>query len=161
MGQSRTKLQSGVGLAVAFAICFGVAALGSIWTAGSVDGWYQGIQKPSWNPPDWIFGPVWTLLYSAMAVAVWDVWRSNRDAKNAIIIFAIQLGLNALWSALFFGLHSPGWAFVEIVVLIVSIVITMIAFYRRLPRASMLLSPYLAWTVFAAVLNGSIWCLNL
>jgi tryptophan-rich sensory protein len=147
-------------LAVALAACFGVSVVGGLVTSTSVGNWYQTINRPSWNPPGWVFGPVWTTLYALMAVAVWDVWRSPGPARRAITLFAIQLALNLGWSILFFGLKSPGLALVGIVVLIVFIVATILEFWRQKRRASVLLFPYLAWTSFAAVLNGTIWWMN-
>ncbi len=128
----------------------------------STDGWYQGLQKPSWNPPSWVFGPAWTLLYIMMAVAAWMVWREGgwKTQKRALTLFLVQWLLNALWTPLFFGLHWPGLAFAEIVLLWVAIVLTLVAFWRVKKTAGLLFVPYLAWVSFAAVLNFTIWRLN-
>ena len=115
--------------------------------------------KPSWTPPDWVFGPVWSVLYLSMAVAAWLVWRQG-NAFTPMTLFATQLALNAPWSWLFFGLHSPGAAFIDIVLLWAAIAATTIAFWHRLLVAGLLFVPYLAWVSFAAVLNFGIWRLN-
>ena len=128
----------------------------------SAGGWYAGLAKPAWNPPGWIFGPVWTLLYAMMAVAAWRVWLQggwNRQ-KKALGLFLLQWALNALWTPLFFGLHRPGWALAEILVLLVAILATIRAFWRVDRTAGLLLFPYAAWVAFASALNGTIWRLN-
>lgn len=149
-------------LVVLLAACFGTAAIGASWTSTSVNGWYQTLNKPFWTPPDWVFGPVWTVLYFMMAVSGWLVWRRSGIAKarGAWLLFATQLLLNALWSGIFFALRSPGWAFIEIVLLAVVIAATIAAFWRHSRWASYLLVPYLAWSSFATVLNLAIWRLN-
>ena len=108
-----------IGLVVFIAICLGAAAIGAIATTPEIDGWYRTIEKPSWNPPNWIFGPVWTALYILMAIAAWLVWRPAGFVAAAmpLTLFAVQLVLNIAWSWIFFGLHQPGWAFAEIVLL--------------------------------------------
>ena len=140
-----------------------VGGLSGFATAKGVETWYPTLIKPSFNPPAWIFGPVWTVLYILMGVAAFLVWRQGLEAdgvKRALALFLVQLGLNGLWSILFFGLQRPGWALVEIVVLWVAIVVTLRAFWRVSPAAGWLLVPYLAWVSFATVLNGSLWMLN-
>jgi tryptophan-rich sensory protein/uncharacterized protein YbjT (DUF2867 family) len=143
-------------------VCFGTAAVGARWTSESVNGWYQTLVRPAWTPPDWVFGPVWTVLYALMAVAGWLVWRRRGivGARWALLLFAAQLALNALWSGIFFALRSPGLAFVEILVLWSAILGTIAAFRQHSRWASYLLVPYLAWSSFAAVLNLAIWRLN-
>lgn len=155
-------------MAIAFvgfiAICFAAAGLGGLFTTPATQpgGWYEWIAKPSWTPPSWLFGPVWTLLYGAMAVAGWLVWREGgwRARKVALTLFFVQLALNALWSYLFFGLRSPGLAFAEIIALWIAILATLIAFWRVLRLAGGLFVPYLAWVTFAAALNYAVWRLN-
>ena len=151
-------------LLVIVAICLAAGAIGGIATASSVTGWYTTLQKPSWNPPNAVFGPVWTTLYLMMAVAAWLVWRRRPTAgaavRNALIWFAAQLVLNSVWSLLFFGLHRPGVAAIEIVVLWVAIVATIRAFARLSRPAAWLLVPYVTWVSFAAVLNFTIWRIN-
>lgn len=141
------------------AICFGVAGIGGLATAPNIPTWYAGLVKPAWTPPGWIFGPVWSFLYLSMAVAAWLVWRRG-NALVPLTLFAIQLSFNAAWSWLFFGLHSPGAAFVDVVLLLVAIVATMLAFWLRSTIAGLLFVPYLVWVSFAVVLNFAIWRLN-
>jgi tryptophan-rich sensory protein len=149
--------------ALAFvAICFLASGIGQLFTGGEPDGWYRELRKPAFTPPDWIFGPVWTLLYILMGVAAWLVWlrRGNRTVIVALVLFAIQLALNAAWPGLFFGLHNPRLAFAEIVVLWLAIVLTLWTFFRVSKVSGWLMVPYLGWVTFAAVLNMAIWRLN-
>lgn len=138
------------------------AALGSTATASSVGTWYQDLIKPSWNPPRWIFGPVWTTLYLLMAIAAWRVWRHTEHParRRALAWFFSQLALNTLWSFLFFGLRNPGLALAEIIVLWGAITMTGLIFWRIDRPAAVLWAPYWAWVSFASVLNGAIWWLN-
>ncbi len=124
--------------------------------------WYAQLSKPAWNPPNWIFGPVWTALYLMMAVAAWRIWRLGGfgGQRRPLILFFIQLALNAAWSPLFFGLKEPGLAFAEILVLWLAIVLTIAAFRRADRLAAGLLVPYLAWVSFASVLNFTLWRMN-
>jgi benzodiazapine receptor len=140
-------------------LCFGVSALGGLAAAPAIREWYEPLEKPSWTPPEWVFGPVWTLLYALMAVAGWLVWREGRS-RIAALLFLLQLALNAAWPWLFFARQRPDWAFFDVVVLAIAIVATMAAFYRVRRRAAFLLVPYLAWVVFAATLNLAVWRLN-
>jgi translocator protein len=151
------------GLALALvgwlALCFGAAAFGGLFMPGD---WYGTLKKPSWNPPGWVFGPVWTTLYLMMAVAAWLVWRQGGWGKQRkpLVIFLVQLVLNAAWTPLFFGLKNPGLAFAEILLLWLAIAAT-IAVFRRVSRAAAwLLVPYLVWVSFAAALNFTLWRLN-
>ncbi len=149
------------GLAVLLLVCFGAAAAGGLFTVQSLEDWYAALRKPSWNPPNWIFGPVWTLLYGSMAIAAWLVWRTGvAGVWAALGVFAGQLVLNVVWSGLFFGLRAPGAAAAEIAVLWAAIVATLLAFWRISPAAGWLLLPYLGWVTFASALNVSIWRLN-
>jgi len=136
--------------------------LGSIVTESSVDEWYRWLEKPSFNPPNWVFAPVWTALYIMMGVAAWIVWRRRGffEGRTALRLFGTQLLLNLLWSFLFFGLRQPAVAFFEIILLIVGIVATIVAFRRVDKYAELLMVPYLMWVLFAAALNGAIWYLN-
>ena len=142
--------------------CFLVAAIGAIATARSVQNWYRELQKPSWNPPDRIFGKVWTALYFMMGLAAWLVWRTAEweAIRVPMILFALQLTLNLAWSILFFGLRSPGAALVDIVLLWVSILFTVAYFFAVSAMAGWLLIPYLLWVTFAGTLNFTIWKLN-
>lgn len=139
--------------------CAAAAATGIVFRPGV---WYRDLAKPSWCPPDWLFGPAWTVLYLSIAVSGWLVWRQAgfAEAGLAFAIYAVQLGLNALWSAIFFGLRRPGLAFVEVVVFWVSIVATIAAFFAIDRVAALVLIPYALWVTFAAALNFRIWRLN-
>lgn len=157
------KLRELFGVAIAILVCETAGIIGSIFTASSVATWYATLAKPALNPPAWVFGPVWTTLYALMGIAAFLVWRKgleHRDVKIALGIFAVQLVLNTLWSVIFFGLHSPGGALVEIVFLWLAILATIISFARISKPAAWLLIPYVAWVGFAAYLNFTIWMLN-
>ena len=147
------------GLVVWLILCFAAPALGSATGPGE---WYAQLQKPSWNPPGWVFGPVWTALYTMMAVAAWLVWKQDgfKAQRRPLTLFLMQLALNATWTPLFFGLHWPGVAFFEMVLLWLAITATLVAFWRVSRVAAWLLAPYLAWVSFAAVLNFTLWRLN-
>jgi translocator protein len=151
-----------IGLCVFLALCFAAAAIGGAVTGPQIDGWYAALHKPGWNPPNGVFGPVWTVLYACMAVAAWLVWRQDglRPAKFPLTLFGVQLALNVLWSCVFFGLQLPGLAFAELIVLWSAIAATTAAFWRRSAVAGILLLPYLAWVAFAGVLNFAVWRLN-
>ena len=151
-----------IGLAVFLIVCLGIGGLGAAATTPEIDGWFETIAKPSWNPPNSVFGPVWTTLYVLMAIAAWLVWKPAgfKAAAMPLTIFGIQLLLNAAWSWIFFGLHQPGWAFCEIMVLLLAILATTWAFFRCSAVAGWLLVPYLAWVSFACALNFAIWRLN-
>lgn len=143
-------------LLVFLALTFGAAVVGSQFGPGP---WFEALQKPDWNPPNWVFAPVWTALYAMMAVAAWLVWRGG-GRRGPIVLFLLQLALNAAWSWLFFGLHRPDLALADIVLLWLAIVATLVAFARVSGGAAALMVPYLAWVSFATVLNASIWRLN-
>jgi tryptophan-rich sensory protein len=137
------------------------AGIGGTFTARSVGTWYRELARPSWTPPSWLFGPVWTTLYVLMAVAAWRVWVvAGRRARTALALFFVQLALNAGWSAVFFGLRQPGWAFAELAVLWLAIAATTVAFARHSVLAAVLMAPYVAWTAFAGALNVAIWRMN-
>ncbi len=136
-----------------------IASLGAIAPPGV---WYEGLEKPWFNPPAWVFGPAWTVLYLMIAVATWLLWRAPASPARtrALRLNAVQLALNAAWTPLFFGLKLPGVAFVEILVMWAFIVATIWAARPVSPTAAALLAPYLAWVSFAATLNGCLWWLN-
>jgi translocator protein len=140
-------------------LSFCAAAVGGFFMPGE---WYAGLKKPSWNPPSWIFGPVWTALYTTMAVAAWLVWKRGgiSGQRVALSLFLAQLFLNALWSPLFFGLRHPALAFADIVLLWLALLGTVTAFWSARPIAGALLLPYLAWVTFASALNFTLWRLN-
>ena len=148
-----------VGLMGWVLLSFSAAIIGGWFTPGE---WYAQLQKPSWNPPPWVFGPVWTVLYAMMAVAAWLVWRRGGFAahRTALSLFLLQLLFNALWSPLFFGLHWPGLALLDLVLLWLSLLAALVAFWRAQTLAGVLLVPYLAWVTFAGVLNLALWRLN-
>jgi tryptophan-rich sensory protein len=154
---------TGLKLLVAILVPVLVGGLSGVATSRGVRDWYPSLIKPSFNPPAWIFGPVWTLLYILMGIAAFLVWQKGPDkdlVRAGLAMFALQLALNGLWSVLFFGMRLPGIAFAEILLLWGSITVTAFLFWRSVPSAGLLLLPYLAWVSFAAVLNGSIWALN-
>ena len=138
---------------------FLASAIGGLFTASSVSTWYVTLNKPSFNPPSWIFGPVWTILYLLMGISLYLVW-IKKYSKPAFVVFGLQLVLNALWSILFFGLNVPLYAFIEIVFLWVAILMTIIYFYRINRTSAYLLIPYILWVSFATVLNFAIFLLN-
>ena len=151
-----------VGLVVSLMICFAAGGIGGLATTQGLDAWYETLDKPTWNPPNWVFAPVWTTLYGLMGTAVWLVWRGGvwNEVKSAVVLFTVQLVLNGLWSILFFGLQNPGGALIEIVALWLAIVATTILFFRRSMIAGGLMMPYLLWVSFASFLNFTIWNLN-
>lgn len=144
------------------AVCFAAAGLGSLFTTPQVapGGWYDSLDKPFFTPPGWLFGPVWTVLYLAMAVSGWLVWRRQGFSGAAMSLFFVQLALNLGWSIVFFGLRAPALGLVEITVLWVAILLTILAFRGISRPAALLLVPYLAWVTFATLLNAGIWWLN-
>lgn len=147
-------------LALSIAVCLGAGWLGSLVTRPSLTAWYEGLAKPHWTPPDWLFAPVWTTLYVTMGVAAWLVWRRRSLETIPMRLFLVQLLLNVAWSAVFFRFRSPGWAFLEIVVLWCAILLTAIAFGRIARIAGWLMAPHLLWVSYAAALNFAIWRLN-
>lgn len=150
-------------------LTFGAAWFGASFPPGE---WHAALTKPSWNPPNWIFGPVWTFLYLSMAVAAWLVWKESGlgaaagpsaagpSAAVPLAFFVAQLVLNAAWSWLFFGLHRMDLALIDIIALLVLIVITCVLFWRVSTIAGLLFVPYILWVTFAAALNVALWRLN-
>ena len=152
-----------VKLIIAIAIPVAVGAASGFFTVTGVGSWYQTINKPSWNPPGWVFGPVWTTLYVLMGIALFLVWKSDIIAgmkKTAITLFAVQLILNFSWSLIFFNQQQIGWALVEIIVMWIFILLTIFAFAPVNKIAAWLLVPYISWVSFATILNYTIWKLN-
>ena len=165
--QSTDKTKGGpgrdlIGLAVFVLICLAISAAGGVITATSVSNWYVTLNKPSFNPPDWVFGPVWTVLYICIAVAGWRVWRNLGGAlrQPAMAAYAIQLALNLSWSFFFFGLQMIGLALIDIGALLLVVVVNGFMFWRIDRLAGALFAPYALWVAFAMVLNASIWRLN-
>lgn len=137
--------------------------IGSLFTSPSIPGWYSQLNRPSFNPPSWVFAPVWTTLYLLMGVSAFFVWKKGfdrRDVRIALGIFLTQLFLNSIWSIIFFSLHSPFGAFVEIIFLWSAILLTVVYFWKISKPAAYLLLPYIFWVSFAAFLNFFIWQLN-
>jgi len=137
-----------------------VGAVGSFFTEPAIPTWYAALLKPGFSPPNWLFAPVWTALYVLMAVAAWRVWRTTGLKSPEILLYIIQLAFNLLWSILFFGLHAIFWALLDLGLLLLLIVGTLAAFWRRDRLAGALMLPYLGWSGFAFLLNLAIWRLN-
>ncbi len=151
-------------LIACIALCMLVGFAGSVFTPEQGSEWYYSVlNKPSWNPPDWLFAPVWTALFVLMGIALSMVLKEGLDKPAviaAVIVFGVQLALNFGWSAMFFGLQSPFWGYLEIALLWISIVLTMVLFAAAAKTAAYLLIPYLLWVSFAAYLTFTIWKLN-
>jgi translocator protein len=148
---------------ISLVLCQGAGLIGTVFTVGAIQNWYIYLNKPDFSPPNWIFGPVWTVLYTLMAIALFLVWQTglnNRVTKIAFWVFIFHLAINALWSILFFGLKSPALALVDITVLWILIVASIYLFYRVRKISAWLLVPYLVWVSFATALNFYIWKLN-
>lgn len=158
----RTKTRDFIGLAGFAVVCLAVSAIGGAITSTTVDTWYQEIAKPRFNPPDWVFAPVWTTLYILIAIAGWRVWRSARTLARslALVAYAIQLVLNLAWSFLFFGLRRIDLALIEIFVLLVAIVFTSHLFWKIDRPAAAMFIPYVIWVAYATALNFELWRLN-
>ncbi|MBD3297844.1 MAG: tryptophan-rich sensory protein [candidate division Zixibacteria bacterium] len=162
---SRTsdRRQDLAGLVGFLALTIAVEIVAGLATSSSVRTWYPTLEKAPWNPPGWVFGPVWTVLYVMMAVAAWRVWRYRKGderVRQALGIFYLQLTLNFLWSILFFGLQLPLAGLIDIVLLLTAIILTTIVF-RRIDRwAAWLMIPYALWVAYATTLNAAIWWLN-
>ncbi len=156
-----SKRQKVIGLIGWLALCFAVSAVGAIASINA-GAFYGELTQPAWAPPPGVFGPVWTALYALMGIAAWLVWRENgfRAQRSALLLFLAQLGINALWSWLFFAWHLGAWALADIALMWLIIVGTMVLFWRVRPVAGLLLAPYLAWVSFAAALNFSLLRLN-
>lgn len=161
---NRSKIAQAAALAGFVLLVAAAAAIGSVATVPNLDRWYEGLRKPSWTPPGWLFGPVWSLLYLLMAVSAWRVWRRDdapgRARATALTCWGVQLALNVAWSWLFFSLQRPTLAFVELVALWLAIMATILATARVDRPAAWMLAPYLLWVTFAGALNGTIARLN-
>ncbi len=161
--QTNQKVRATVSLLVWIVVCELAGVLGTLFTVSAIPTWYATIVKPTFNPPSWLFGPVWTILYALMGTAVFLIWQKGvdrREVRTAIVFFVFQLVLNALWSMIFFGAHSIGGALIEIVILWFAIIMTILAFAKISKPAAWLLLPYIAWVSFAAYLNFALWTLN-
>ncbi len=150
-------------LIIAISLPLAVGAVAGLFTSTAVGGWYSTVVKPSFNPPNWIFGPVWTLLYILMGIAFYLVWIKAGDndlKRNAMLFYFIQLALNFCWSFIFFYAEQPGWALADIILLWVFIAATIYWFSKISKTAAWLLVPYILWVTFATALNFAIWKLN-
>ena len=147
---------------VAAAFVFLLLVIGAASTGAFVGpgAWYDALVKPSWNPPAWVFGPVWTTLYLMIAAAGWLVWRRGAEGRTALLFWGVQLALNAVWTLLFFGLHRPGWALLDIAALGLSILAFVWTAWPASRAAALLFVPYLLWVGFATALNAALWRLN-
>lgn len=158
-----TTLSNNWKLAICILICQATGIISGLLTTTQNNIWYNSIVKPSWNPPGYLFGPVWTILYLLIAISLWLVWKSNSDETiklEAMLFFGFQLFLNFWWTILFFKFHSPSGAFIEIILMIVLILITIFRFSEISKTAAWLLVPYISWVCFAAFLNYNLWKLN-
>jgi translocator protein len=149
-----------VSLAGFLVLCLAIGGVSGYATMGGIKVWYKTIRKPSFNPPNWLFGPVWTVLYIMMAVSAWLVWQTGGNISFALGLFTLQLALNFAWSFIFFRAQNIGWALVDILALWLTIAATVAVFSGISSLAAWLLLPYLAWVSFASLLNASIWRLN-
>lgn len=158
----KSKQNFSYSIIISIIIAEGAGIIGSVFTVSGLKDWYLTLVKPSWNPPSWVFGPVWTILYALMGIAAAMVWQQKDapGAKLALQIYGVHLVFNVLWSILFFGLKNPGLAFAEIIMLLALIIITTVLFWKISPWAGALMLPYIAWVSFAAYLNYTIWRLN-
>lgn len=150
-------------LIIAVTVPVAVGAASGFFTVTGADSWYKTIQKPSWNPPNWIFGPVWTTLYVMMGIGLFLVWKTDTGRKlkrAAVLLFSVQLVLNFFWSFIFFNQQQIGWALVEIILLWVFILLTIFSFSKVSRPAAWLMVPYISWVSFATILNYTIWRLN-
>jgi len=169
-----SRLANIVALVVAIGLPLAAGAIGGLVTQEAIPTWYAKLRKPAWNPPTWIFGPVWTILYLMMGTASWLIWRkgatthgilphhskAKQASRQALLLYGVHLVLNTAWSLIFFGLRRVDLALVEIVALWSMLVATLVSFYRIRPLAGLLLVPYQLWTTFATALTGAIWWLN-
>jgi len=157
------KIRNLIKLLFCLILCQGAGVVGSVYTMPAIPEWYAALAKPSFNPPNWVFGPAWTMLFTLMAIAAYLVWSKGlREpaVRKGLILFLIQLALNSFWSFLFFGLRSPLYGLIEIFVLWAAILVTIVQFLKISRVAGLLMIPYLLWVSFAVSLNLGIWLLN-
>lgn len=150
-------------LFISIAICGLAGAIGAVFTYRRIPNWYASLDKPSFSPPNWLFGPVWTLLYLLMGIAAYLIWREGTDnpaVMSALVVFGVQLFLNVLWPAVFFGLKTLSGGLIVITLLWLAILITILRFLSFSLAAALLLLPYIAWVTFAAVLNVALFVMN-
>ena len=149
-------------LIVSLLLPLGLGALASLFTSEAVPEWYETLNRPSFNPPNWLFGPVWTILYILMGISLFLIWKqsANKERNLAIVVFLLQLALNFAWSFIFFSFNMIGFALIEIILLWISIIVMLVLFYRIKPMAAYINIPYLIWVTFATILNASYYLLN-
>jgi len=150
-------------LVLSIAVCQGAGLIGTIFTVSSIESWYNLLNQPSFRPPNFLFGPVWTILYTLMGISlywIWTVGTKKKEVRKALKLFAVHLVFNATWSIVFFGMHNIPLSLINILVLWILIIMVMIKFYRIDKKASLILLPYLAWVSFATILNYNIFLLN-
>ena len=150
-------------LVISIVVCQGAGIIGSLFTTPAIPTWYAALQKPAFTPPNWLFAPAWITLYLLMGIAAFLIWRvglENRRVRTALIIFLVQLVLNSLWSVVFFGMQSPLYGIIVIIILWLAILLTILKFARISSLAAWLLVPYILWVSFASALNIAIWLLN-
>ena len=149
-------------LIVSLLLPLGLGALASLFTSEAVPEWYETLNRPSFNPPNWLFGPVWTILYILMGISLFLIWKqsANKERNLAIVVFLLQLALNFAWSFIFFSFNMIGFALIEIILLWISIIVMLVLFYRIKPMAAYINIPYLIWVTFATILNASFYLLN-
>ena len=156
-------MKKAIGILVSIVVCELAGIIGSVFTTPSIPGWYAGLAKPPFNPPSWVFAPVWTALYAMMGLAAWLVYDKGfkrPEVKKALTVFAVQLLLNTLWSIVFFGTHQI-FASVIVIVLLWAMILWTILLFRRISRAAAwLLVPYILWVSFASILTVSVYVLN-
>jgi len=158
-----TRFSSIIKLVISIVVCEGAGIIGSVFSTPAIPSWYAALQKPAFTPPNWLFAPAWGTLYLLMGIAAFLVWRvglGNQPVKTALYFFLIQLVFNTMWSAVFFGMQSPLYGVIVIIILWMAILLTIIKFARISAVAAWLLVPYILWVSFASALNISVWLLN-
>lgn len=161
--ESTQKLSSVWKFIIAIILCEGIGISSGLLASANNNIWFDTLNKPTWNPPAYLFGPVWTTLYLLMGISLGIVWNNKAteiNKRNAYFLFALQLFLNFLWSIFFFNFHSPALALVDIILMVVTIIFTIFCFSNFSKSAAWLLVPYIAWVSFAMILNFTIWNLN-
>ena len=156
------KRSNGIKLIISIVLCVSLGSVGGLVTVNEIPPWYATLNKPSFNPPNWLFGPVWTTLYVLMGISVYLIWKQpvSTERNKALQLFILQFILNFCWSFIFFGLHATGWALMEMIALWILILLSILHFAKHSKTAAWLLVPYIAWVSFALLLNAAIWRLN-
>lgn len=156
------KRSNSIKLILSIVLCVSLGSVGGLVTVNEIPTWYATLNKPSFNPPNWLFGPVWTTLYLLMGISVYMIWKQpvSKGRNKALQLFILQFILNFCWSFIFFGLHATGWALIEMIALWILILLSILHFAKHSKTAAWLLVPYIAWVSFALLLNAAIWKLN-